>query len=237
MYEGLPGVCDALSAVWLADVIKPGDGTMGIDDSNFEQIQMLKNIFTTIISILGGSANSNILTFAFIDWFKEEGLGSEWFETLSEENWSDRRDDFIDYAKPYIRNPSDDRVIEKDNVEGEYDDLTVNSLTTLGDDLLDSFFDKKAPFNGIISINAFFDEKKGQPLNHEIAFQYNSDEQTFSIFDQNGGLRSSDVKNKKQIAKSIAEYMHRNYIKNPMRTRDEITSSANVELWFKPVGK
>jgi len=233
MSVGINGMCDALSAAWLADLIEPDtDDTMGVDDTNFKKITLIRNLFRWIANYyLSDNIGSKDLTFVFVDWFREKKLGSRWFEELTEENIEQDEREFKDYIKKYNWE-SKRNQIKTDNITKKYNELTPEVIFTLIDNMLEHYFYISTPFHGIITINAYLIKDFGS-LNHQMAIRYNPGGCIFSLFDQNGGLTRTGIDEQEDIADIIAGYLHRGYVTNPMKTDDDTTDSANIEIWIE----
>jgi len=233
MSVGINGMCDALSAAWLADLIEPDtDDTMGVDDTNFKKITLIRNLFRWIANYyLSDNIGSKDLTFVFVDWFREKKLGSRWFEELTEENIEQDEREFKDYIEKYNWE-SKRNQIKTDNITKKYNELTPEVIFTLIDNMLEHYFYISTPFHGIITINAYLIKDFGS-LNHQMAIRYNPEGCIFSLFDQNGGLTRTGIDEQEDIADIIAGYLHEGYVTNPMKTDDDTTDSANIEIWIE----
>jgi hypothetical protein len=230
---GINGMCDALSAAWLADLIEPDtDDTMGVDDTNIKKITLIRNLFERITSYyLSENIGSKDLTFVFVDWFREKKLGSRWFEELTEENIKQNELEFKDYIEKY-KWKSKRIQIKVDNIIKKYNELTPEVIFTLIDNMLEQYFYISTPFHGIITINAYLIKGFGS-INHQMAIRYNPEGCMFSLFDQNGGLMRTGIDEQEDIADIIAAYLHRGYVMNPMKADDDKTDSANIEIWIE----
>jgi hypothetical protein len=215
----IPGVCNAMSAAWLTDLIEPeaGDDTVGVDETNIEKIKLLKQLLDMVVGHFN-EYGSNAITFAFVDYFKERGYGSDWLDSLTKKTIKETFEDFKDYVRDDWEPKKSD--FKAGQIEGLYDELAEDKLYVMIDDVLEPFFDMRKGFRGVVTIKAEkrvkgetdYDSFKG----HEMAIRYNPEGYVFQIFDQNGGLTLTNITEQEEIAEKLAHYLHSGYIAYPI---------------------
>lgn len=222
--RGLPGLCNALTAAYLTDLIAPPAGRPGISEHNFHQVVLLKGLLDEVTSHFYDGNNSAFVTYTFVSWFKARGYGGDWLDTLTPSIQSDALEDFKDYYKDFRHEAPPRRTAE---AVGRFENLTGQYLDHVLEDLLSSFFTVDTAFKGTVVIQAeMWEDDTDEQVddsgnaNHEFAIEWQPQGQVFSIYDQNGGLVAESMAGMDEITDTLAAYLYNNYIENPMRVPD-----------------
>ncbi len=215
--DGLAGVCNALTAAYLADMVAPQEGAHGISEQNYLQVVALKGLLDQVA--MRTREDSGDVTAEFLQWASARGLGAAWLAGLTAGMAEAAYRDFLGFAQR--ADPARGRVSA--TAEGRYEDLTAEYLYSTIDDLLEPFFDMNTAFQGIVVIKADTLEEDTDAAaaddgiaGHEFAIRYDPNGHRFSIYDQTGGLVRQGIQEQEQIAEILADYLYTNYIDNPM---------------------
>lgn len=164
MKDELAGVCNALSGAYLAGLINPKtDDTMGIDDTNYENIRQLKTLMDIIVTNFY-EADSSLVTFVFAQYIKSKRDANAWLRSLNDKTLNKEFAKFKSYFKKFTEEDDDDddkADADKVDYKGTYIDglnttIDQESIYTKVDDLLEPFFDMKSDFQGLIVLKASY---------------------------------------------------------------------------------
>ena len=212
--HGIRGMCNALSAAWLTQLIAPPSGDqLGVDSSNLEKVERLKTLLDLVIDHYN-EYDSSMVTFGFLSYFRSNNLGPNWFDDFTEDNIDERFEDFKAFFHQW-RGGNDAYSVQHKEIEGSYEYLAQNRLDDfINFEVLEPFFDYALPFEGVISFKAYQETKDGIALitGHEWTIRYSPTERKFEIFDQNAGLSQEEVTDQEDISEHLATHIWIRYI-------------------------
>jgi hypothetical protein len=235
------GVCDALTAVWLGNLIHPDseDKTTGVDDQNLGKILLLKQLF------LQTGANSEILTFAFAQFLKDkekEQLGSAkaWFDELSDDTLNAKTHELQTYVGSETGNTVKNSIKNLELMTDPilYDGIDNNMLANLISQKLGPFLNHGFRLHGLVIINAYRGDELGNfdiapSANHQFAFRYyGRTSKQFHIMDQTTGLSNLQYNDIGEIPLALANYIDATYIKQPLKGEN---SFSTPKIDFKEI--
>lgn len=218
--RGLYGVCNAISAGYLAGMIAPPEGRVGISERNFRQVELFKYFLDGIVLHFHSGDDSAAVTLAFLQWAKSEGLDATWIDNLDKGKASIARERFKEFFQK-VRGTK--LSAGSTTAQGRYASLTADVLYEKFDALLEPSFDMRDAFQGLVVIKADTRLESGKidpaggHAGHELTIRYDPNGHRLAIYDQTGGLVTQGITDQEHLAEILANYLHHTYIAHPMR--------------------
>ncbi|MCA9856656.1 MAG: hypothetical protein KC458_05210 [Dehalococcoidia bacterium] len=220
---GLGGICNAITAGYLAGLITAGPGGTGVGPANFRQIKRLK---TLLDAVAGMAAQYNLpdagaVSVAFIRWAEGQQLDANWLADFTGQSLKETLGDFRSALRPTHpanRGGALTRLTGAGQSAGRFAFLrraeTAAAFTTAI-----AAVTPGTNFRGVIVAQmgrGFFSrESTFEPIiGHEIAVSYTAGTGTLVIHDQNSGSITQTVSGAAQIAALLAEHVHLRYVEN-----------------------
>ncbi len=220
---GLEGVCNAVSAAYLAGMIAPQIDGPGVGERNFKQVVFLKHLLDAIVRDFHAGQDSGDVTQAFLTWARARSLNAAWLANLTSAIANEQARDFRQF---FLKMNAAQHPAASAKVAGRFEDLTSEYLYSTFDGLLEPFFDMRNAFEGVVVMktstlreDSDAPDPAGPQGNHQFAIRYDPAGNSLFIYDQNGGLERHGIVEQEDIADVLANYLYRYYIERPFRPR------------------
>ena len=246
--QGLPGVCNALTAGYLAGLIFPGEGKTGIRAENIAQIQRLKVMLDLAVAKASerGIDDAAQVSLWFIAWAERTGLDARWLANLSGAQEGIALNDFdIHLRRMQPGHPqhalaaaATPAAVGGDG--GRYVFMFERSLRSGFAKALSQFDPARDARGIVVARMEVVSRWKGEPvegkhpIGHELAISYDSDTQMLMIYDQNTGKKTSVARDGAAIAAALAAHVYATYVQNPPQLGDTPVNKGSFELRMLP---
>ncbi|MCB9483580.1 MAG: hypothetical protein H6675_06200 [Dehalococcoidia bacterium] len=246
--QGLPGVCNALTAGYLAGLIFPGEGKTGVRAENIAQIQRLKGMLDQAVTKAGerGMHDAAQVSLWFIQWAERNRLDARWLANLSGAQEGIALNDFdihlrrMHPAHPQHAVAAAATAAAVGGDSGRYVFMFERSLRSGFATALTQFDPTRDARGIVVARMEVVSRWKGEPvegkppIGHELAITYDSDTNLLMIYDQNTGKKTSVANDGAAIAAALAAHVYATYVQNPPQIGGTPVNRGSFELRMLP---